>query len=350
MKSSAKSKIIILTTLGILFALSPIITTNLSFFMANSNKSSEYSDDISLDNDSLKLAKISGKIHIDNNWSAAEAAEICTGNGTYSEPYVIEDLVIDGGGSGSCIEIENSDVFFKIENCTVYNSGGNSSDAGIRLSYVNNSQFNNNNCSSNYNGICLSDSHYNNISGNVANNNDYGIRLSSSNYNNISGNTVNNNWNGIRIFNCLNNSISGNTLNSNDNSGILLSISHYNTVSGNNASYTSWVGINLWNSDNNTITGNTANYNEIGINLWRSDNNTITGNTLLGNDKCIMEGDCEGNEFSDNGDCTYGQGNGGIPIEMIILISGISGAAVIGVATLLLIRRRRKRMVSIVTC
>jgi len=63
-----------------------------------------------------------------------------------------------------------------------------------------------------------------------------------------------------------------------------------------------------------------------------------------------MEGDCEGNEFSDNGDCTYGQGNGGIPIEMIILISGISGAAVIGVATLLLIRRRRKRMVSIVTC
>jgi len=38
------------------------------------------------------------------------------------------------------------------------------------------------------------------------------------------------------------------------------------------------------------------------------------------------------------------QGGGGIPIEMIILISVISGGAVIGVATLLLIIRKRKRI------
>ena len=35
---------------------------------------------------------------------------------------------------------------------------------------------------------------------------------------------------------------------------------------------------------------------------------------------------------------------GGFPVELIILISVISGGAVIGVATLLLIRRRRKRI------
>ncbi len=117
-----KSKIIILITLGILFALAPMITVNLSFITDNSNKSSDYSDVINLDNENLKLSKVSGKIHIDNNWSAVEAAGICTGTGTYSDPYVIEDLVIDGGGSGSNIWIENSKDCFKIENCTLYNA------------------------------------------------------------------------------------------------------------------------------------------------------------------------------------------------------------------------------------
>lgn len=35
----------------------------------------------------------------------------------YSNPYVIEYLVIDGGYSGSCILIEYSEVYFIIENC-----------------------------------------------------------------------------------------------------------------------------------------------------------------------------------------------------------------------------------------
>lgn len=38
---------------------------------------------------------VSGKIHIDNNWTAAKSAGICTGNGTYSEPYVIDDLMVE---------------------------------------------------------------------------------------------------------------------------------------------------------------------------------------------------------------------------------------------------------------
>jgi len=82
------------------------------------------------------------------------------------------------------------------------------------------------------------------------------------------------------------------------------------------------------------------------IYLYSSDVNSISGNSLLGNDKCIVEEKCQGNAFSDNGDCTYGESEdgGGNPIELIILISVISGGAVIGVATLLLIRRKRKRI------
>ena len=46
MKSKAKSKTIILLTIGILFALSPIITTNLNSNVGISDKFSNYSDEI----------------------------------------------------------------------------------------------------------------------------------------------------------------------------------------------------------------------------------------------------------------------------------------------------------------
>jgi hypothetical protein len=121
MKSNRKIKTLILIILGILFVFLPIFTSNLNF------KNSEFNDDKRLANENLKISKVSGKIHIDDtnptmNWSVAKKDGICTGNGTYSDPYVIEDLIINGGGSGDCILIENSNVYFRIENCTVYNS------------------------------------------------------------------------------------------------------------------------------------------------------------------------------------------------------------------------------------
>jgi len=347
MKSSVKSNIIILITLIIFFALLPIFTTNLSLITSSCGKSSEYSDDISLDNDSLKLAKISGKIHIDNNWSATEAAGICTGNGTYSDPYVIEDLVIDGGGSGSCIEIENSDVFFKIENCTIYNSGDNP-NAGIRLLNVTNSLLINNTYSSNHCGIRLSSSSYNNISANTARNNDFvGIRLSFSSFNNISGNNPSyntyhgislyysdnniisgnnasyNTYHGIYLYYSDNNIISGNNASYNTNYGIQLSSSsfnnisgnaaqnneyggiglrsssNYNDISGNNASYNTYFGINLIESDNNIIVINTINNNSVGIKLYHSIYNEVLNNSFSGNGEDIQEvsSNINGNQF-----------------------------------------------------
>ena len=93
MKSNAKSKIIILITLGIVFGLSLFIITNNILSQRNNYTSSEYSDEINLDNENLKISAVSGKIHIINNsgWVDFRNAGNCTGNGTYSEPYVIED-------------------------------------------------------------------------------------------------------------------------------------------------------------------------------------------------------------------------------------------------------------------
>jgi parallel beta-helix repeat protein len=269
MKSNTKLKIIILITLGILFALAPKITINPSLITGNNNV-------INLDNENLKISAVSGKIHIigDSGWVDFRSAGKCTGNGTYSKPYVIEDLIIDGEGSRSCILIENSDVFFKIENCYLYNSGGYY-NAGIRLSYVTNSQLINNNCSSNYNGIFLDWSDNNTISGNTANYNDnFGIYLYYTDNNIVSGNAMN--GGGICLVGSDSNDISGNNISYNDNwDGIYLEESNYNTISGN----TIYV-IVVCECNYGTISGNIVNND--GIWLGNSNNFTVSGNIMNG--------------------------------------------------------------------
>ncbi|MFX1587277.1 MAG: hypothetical protein ACFFC1_03900, partial [Promethearchaeota archaeon] len=108
--------------------------------MNNSNidKNTEFNDDININNKNWNTSALSERIHIDNNWTDAKVAGICTGSGTYSDPFIIKDLEIDGGGAGNGIWIQNSDAYFKIENCTVYNSGSEKGDAGIRLESVSN--------------------------------------------------------------------------------------------------------------------------------------------------------------------------------------------------------------------
>ena len=349
MKLKAKLTIIILISLGIFFATVLMITVNQSFITGNNN-------DTNLDKEPLKTSAVSGKIHIINNsgWVDFRNAGNCTGSGTYSDPYVIEDLEIDGEGSGNSILIENSNVYFKIVNCTLYNAEWGS-EAGIGLLNVNNSQLIGNNCSYSQLGIVFGDgwgggSCYNNtLSGNIVNNNRGGILLSDSFNNTVSGNTANNNtWCGIYILACNYTVISGNTMNDNnmnglhlagnnsiisgnimnDNnmhgmwiaysynntflrntvnnnswSGICLVDSNYNTISGNTAFYNIECGIILFESIYNTISRNTANYNQWGIFLYESGYNTISGNTLIGNDECIVEINCQGNVIQDN-DCT----------------------------------------------
>jgi len=310
--SEAKSKIIILITLGILLALLPIITNNLRFTTGKSNESSDYSDDISLDNENLKLSKISEKIAISDNsgWANAETTGICTGSGTSNDPYIIEDLEIDGGGSGSCILIEGSTVYFRIENCTIYNSGVDWGDGGIKLYNVDNGQLLNNSVSlCGYEGIILEFSDDNIIFGNIANTNPYlgiglwysdgnvisentfryngwGISLDSSHNNNITGNNANNNKDdGIGIWNSNNNFVSENNINDN-NRGLFLYHSDNNGISGNSINR-NLVGMVIEISDSNIIIENTISVNTIGIEIIRSKCNDISNNTLSVNAKNI---------------------------------------------------------------
>jgi len=158
------------------------------------------------------------KIHIDGlatqgnkTWAWASTRAWCSGSGTINDPYVIEDLNIDGGGTGSCIIIGNSSVYFEIKNCTVYNSGSTSTDAGIKLFNVINSKLIKNNCSNNNNcGIYMESSDSNDILENFLGYNAYGVYLNSSNSNYIAENTFKSN-----TQNAFEESSSGNTFENN---------------------------------------------------------------------------------------------------------------------------------------
>ncbi|MFX1593110.1 MAG: right-handed parallel beta-helix repeat-containing protein [Promethearchaeota archaeon] len=189
---------------------------------------------------------MSGKITI-SNWSAAESAGICSGSGTYSDPYAIKDLIINGGGDGVGILIVNSKKkYFKIENCTIFNCW-----YAIRLLRSCNGTLFNNNCSNNDNGIyldgwtdkpnftyeefltfyCMNNTVLNNI---ITKNEHYGIYTRHSDNNTITGNYVSQNEYGIYLsyFND-NNTITNNVLRRNQDYGILLEMGGDNIIKGN---------------------------------------------------------------------------------------------------------------------
>ena len=136
-----------------------------------------------------------------HNWSWAVTQGWCSGDGSWSTPYTIENVTIDAitSTTGNGIFINNSkNDYFIIRNVTVYNAGSGAY-AGIKLQNTNNGTLLNNNCSNNRSiGILLFNSDNNTISGNiVTENNYYGIHLYSSDHNDIVNNTANNN--GIRL-------------------------------------------------------------------------------------------------------------------------------------------------------
>lgn len=296
MKSKQVGLVITLTSLFLIFSLS------LDYSQYLESKP-EIPDCNLVYNSDLKSSAISEKIHIIGNigWSDAKNAGICTGSGIYSDPYVIENLEIDAENNGSCIVIEDSDVHFKIQYCTLLNSGHSSFESGVHLKNVTNGKLVFINTASNLYGICLSNSFYVTVSNNSVINNQYGIYLFTSNYATISDNNVSENLNGICLYQSDNNTISENNVKNNYNlgfylhysdkntlsrniashnndNGILLRYSDMNIISVNNANHNNYYGIRIMSSKYNIFSNNTANYNNNGISVHDSRNNTFLGN------------------------------------------------------------------------
>ncbi|MFX0070436.1 MAG: NosD domain-containing protein, partial [Candidatus Hermodarchaeota archaeon] len=130
-------------------------------FINNTPKKSDYWPDVSF-------------IHVNGNWTETNTTyDWCTGSGTYDDPYVIQNVIVDAGGDDNGILINNSkNDYFIIKNCTVSNSGSLTYDAGIRLENTNNGTLINNTCI--YNGgigIAIIKSENNTIHENILKNN-----------------------------------------------------------------------------------------------------------------------------------------------------------------------------------
>ena len=239
MKSNLKTKTIISLTIGIALAFSAVIATNLNFIAGSSDRSAGFSDEITLDNENVRLSKISGPIYIDDdnpsfNWSIAKDAGICTGNGTYSDPYVIEDLIIDAENSGSGIEIRNTDRYLIIKNCTIINSGPSWPTAGIKLGNVKNINITDCKINNNIDGIHIYGSFNLSISRNdIRNNNVYSIFFYSTDNSTFSENNMTYNYNGLLFEYSNNNILTNNTISHIHGTGLTLAFSHNNTFSGN---------------------------------------------------------------------------------------------------------------------
>jgi hypothetical protein len=173
MKSKTKLKTIFLIILGII-TVTPVLQVGNLISTRDNNALFE----------PLNLSKVSGKIRINNNWSAAKAAGICTGDGSSENPYLLENLIIDGGGVGSCIYIENSNDYFMILNCSLNNAEDDDimmEQAGIKLVNSSNGQLINNTISNpgaGSVGLLLYSSNDTTFIGNVINgNHERGFRM-----------------------------------------------------------------------------------------------------------------------------------------------------------------------------
>lgn len=231
-----------------------------------------------------------------NNWEIAENLyPWCYGSGTFKDPYIIENVFIDGKNSGSCLYIKNSNVYFIIRNSNFSNSGSGYDDAGIRLEFTSNGTILNNNCSNNgEHGIYLRYSSNNNtISNNYImnnNGNDGGIYIRQSYYNYISENTVKlNNRHGISLEYSYDNIISKNNIYSNNYHGISLDPASHNKILYNQIFNNGGHGINSETGTNNTISYNVIYKNSYGIRLYyHGQFNNVSFNFLYENHRGIF--------------------------------------------------------------
>ncbi len=268
------------------------------------------------DLDDLKSSVVYHNILIDDlpgsltDWEWAETQPwFGGGSGTESNPYMIENLIVDGNLTGSCISIFNSEAYFVIQNCTLSNSTTGAS-GGIYLNNATNGNILGNYFDNHRNAAIYSlasDRHF--ISDNIINNSQHGIYLESS-YNDIRDNQIYgdttgtgiviwdgdfnimiNNfiedcWQGIWVYGANNTRLMENEASNNLQNGIIVLQYSYSTILLDNiAENNALSGISSSWSFDSTIESNLLNDNmQAGIFLDNCDDNIVLNNEISNND------------------------------------------------------------------
>ncbi len=247
-----------------------------------------------------------------SNWSDWLGEDWLSGAGTEGNPYEIKGIFFDGQGENkNLIRIRNSNAYFRIRDCILYNTYysyyDDSVSNAILLENVQNGKISNVNTSNCNNGIRLVNCQNNRIEGIFANYNYFsGIVIYGGSNNKVNNNTITDSRGICLQQNSFNNDVMDNVITRGRGSlqGIYLSKCHYNNITGNKISnfhyriviyewegeyYESYeefgfYGILLSQSTYNNISENFVFNNHIGIILQgASDYNIILRNTVFNN-------------------------------------------------------------------
>ena len=268
-----KNRLIVFFLVSLTFSLLFLFVYN-NDFLSNNQDSNTY---LSIPQSSATHSQI----YIEGN---AALDSFCSGNGTdgtFLNPHIIENYLINASGTGSAIEIRNSDRYLIIRYCTLSDSGSQTYDAGIELYYSSNIRITQSSVYSNRNGISLYYSNNNTIMTNNISGNSRGIFIENSNYNTIMDNNASYNTFGIYLYNTDYSKLISNNVSDNNNYGIYLYNSDYSELILNNLSDNNDYGIYFFDSNNNLVTGNYM--TKCGLFFHTSFNNSVDTTNLVNN-------------------------------------------------------------------
>ncbi|MCX8174436.1 MAG: right-handed parallel beta-helix repeat-containing protein, partial [Thermoplasmata archaeon] len=178
---------------------------------------------------------------IDGNSELAQKASEWgwTGDGSETNPYVIENYRIDANGGTYCLWIKNTDAYFTIRNCTLWNATSTSPEpygTGIALKNVTNGRIESCKCSDSRAGIYVyGNSESNILTGNEVRRNYWGVCIENSVFTTINNNIISQNTFGVYLYNSNSSTISYNWITNNSDYGAYLtSYSSDNTIHHNN--------------------------------------------------------------------------------------------------------------------
>jgi parallel beta-helix repeat protein len=216
----------------------------------------------------------------DTEFTAMALTEGWTGNGSSSNPFIIENLDITLGVTPvASINISNTNVHFIIRGCRLIGPGATPS-YGIYLENSNNGIIVNNLITNFADGLYVTVSSTGlTASRNNISYNSYGINLEYSNGFTITQNFISGNFfNGISVHHSAGGTMSGNDCINNGNHGIFMEWSTGLTLNNNTCNENTWHGFHLYFAEGSIFENNTFNGNDIAFFANESISNYIQWN------------------------------------------------------------------------
>jgi parallel beta-helix repeat protein len=297
-KNQKKLAILFICLLSITYIyviLNSLITTDGTLDHGENKCEIKTSDFIELD-----YFHISGLGFGDYTWDEVSGFPWCTGNGTIDEPYIIDNIAVNGQNTSNCLYISHSDIYFIIQNSLFFNSSRNTSGiyAGIYFFNVTNGIIRNNTIYSNMHGI---------------------YTWNSQNCQFIENKAEENSKDGFYIYGSNKNNFSNNLLQENGERGYYVHTSHNNTIINDriieNSLSSSVPGIEFQSSDSNKLFNSNISENSAGINAYTSENTHFENNTIRNNDNVGLSLGSLSHNCSIVNNTIVGNGNDGISVS-----------------------------------